>query len=203
MERQHMTYLRKPLKTLPSWITKVTIRSCTLYHFQQFNPPLILQWLLSARANEYLKFVPHFACTYLASVVISTWLRHCVQICTLPHSLMLGCLGRLVSISTSASIHCIMLLSWDLSIIFTANSCPVSLEIHLLTVLDSPLVGENGEGGRRRKTGIYQSFTLLRGPLFFTHRPRTSLGSYFVWNSSCSRPTLSSISCAEWARADF
>ena len=57
MERQHTTNLWKPLKTLPSRITEVTIKSCTHYmyrHLRQLDPLLILQWILSA--NEYLKF---------------------------------------------------------------------------------------------------------------------------------------------------
>ena len=41
--------------------------------------------------------------------------------------------------------------SCDLSMIFTANSCPVSLETHFLTVLERPLRGKvvRGMGGER------------------------------------------------------
>ena len=69
MERQHTTNL----KTLPSCITKVTIRSCILYRrLQQLDPPLILQWLLSTQADEYFKFAVWFVRTYLTSVVIQS-----------------------------------------------------------------------------------------------------------------------------------
>ena len=38
--------------------------------------PLIklLQWVLIVQAKKYVKFAAHIACTYLASVVTSTWL---------------------------------------------------------------------------------------------------------------------------------
>ena len=63
-------------KTYPSHnYYRGTIKSYTHYcRLQQLNPPSILQWLLSAQANEYSNFAAGFARTYLALLFISTWL---------------------------------------------------------------------------------------------------------------------------------
>ena len=88
MERQHTNTKNntrqhtESFKMLPSHIAKVTIKSCTLYRcLRQLNAPLIklLQWILSAQVKKYLKLAVHFVdIIYLASMVISTWLRHCL-----------------------------------------------------------------------------------------------------------------------------
>ena len=66
MEKQYTTNLHwKPLEMLPLHITKLTIRSCTLYHrLQQLDVP-------------FKNITMDSKHTYLASVFISTWLHHC------------------------------------------------------------------------------------------------------------------------------
>ena len=49
------------------------------------------------------------------------------------------CLGRELRTCISAAIDSVIASSWDLSMILTANSCPVSLATHRRTVLERPL----------------------------------------------------------------
>ena len=73
------TQLWKHLKTLPLRITKVTIRSFTLYRrLHQLNLPLILQCFLSTQANEYSKFVhTSLAClTFCPTTIMPSQLCH-------------------------------------------------------------------------------------------------------------------------------
>ena len=58
-------------QSLPS-AAQCTLYTCTMGSIYMYNGFYIhVQWVLSAQAKEYLKFVAH-----LASVVISTWPGH-------------------------------------------------------------------------------------------------------------------------------
>ena len=69
------------------------------------------------------------------------------------HSLMCLCCGREPSTLFSIMIDSVMASSWDLSMILTAYSWPVSREMHFLTVLERPLEEEGRGRGRSRRAG--------------------------------------------------
>ena len=81
--------------------------------------------------------------------------------------LIFGCLGRRFRIWTSAAMDSVIASSCDLSIILTAYSTPVSLAIHLLTVLESPL---NIEGDNANNNNNIYAVTLIPLIDYLHHR---------------------------------